>query len=168
MVTAPTRRAALTIMAGMTLMPAAALASEVVELEWDDLLPKGETAVQRALQGLIDHDNLDLSSQQPASTGVRSEWNGQMVRISGFVVPIATSGTAVTAFILAPFVGACIHVPPPPANQLVFVTTQDPFESEGLYAPVNVTGKIAVSTMSTHLAQVGYALAAESIVPFRG
>lgn len=99
---------------------------------------------------------------------VRTDWNGRIVRLPGFIVPIDTVGTAVTAFILVPYVGACIHVPPPPANQLVFVTTEDPYESEGLYAPVNVTGMFGVAAISTHLAQIGYALSAEKIEPFRG
>lgn len=162
-----TRREAFALLAGATVVPKAAFADDVIDLEWTDLLPEGETPIPRALQSLIDHTGPDLSSAQPASTGVRSDWNGKIVRLPGFVVPIETQGTAVTAFILVPFVGACIHVPPPPANQLVFVTTSDPYESEGLYAPVNVTGMFGVSALSTHLAQVGYALSAEKIEPFR-
>ena len=162
-----TRRNALTLFAGATMMPQTAFADDVIDLEWEDLLPKGQTVIPRALQALINHDGPDLSSQQPASTGVRTDWNGQIVRLPGFIVPIDMVGTAVTAFILVPFVGACIHVPPPPANQLVFVTTPEPYESKGLYEPVNVTGMFGVSAMSTHLAQIGYALSAEKIEPFR-
>ena len=166
MVRSLTRRSALTLLAGATVLPHTASADEIIDLEWEDLLPEGQTTIPRALQSLIEHDGPALYSQQPASTGVRSDWNGQIVRLPGFVVPIDTVGTAVTAFILVPYVGACIHVPPPPANQLVFVTTQQPYDSAGLYAPVNVTGMFGVSAMSTHLAQIGYALSAEKIEPF--
>ena len=162
-----TRRHALALLSGTALLPQAAFAEDVIDLEWEDLLPNGETTIPRALRSLIEHDGPDLSSQQPASSGVRSDWNGQIVRLPGFIVPVDTVGTAVTAFILAPFVGACTHVPPPPANQLVFVTTEEPYETAGLYAPVNVTGMFGVSAMSTHLAQIGYALSAEKIEPFR-
>ena len=148
-------------------MPRVAFADTVIDLEWEDLLPEGQIVIPRALQSLINHDGPDLSSQQPPSTGVRTDWNGQIVRLPGFVVPIEMVGTAVTAFILVPFVGACIHVPPPPANQLVFVTTPEPYDSKGLYEPVNVTGMFGVSAMTTHLAQIGYALSAEKIEPFR-
>jgi len=72
----------------------------------------------------------------------------------------------VTAFILVPFVGACIHVPPPPANQLVFVTTEKPYESEGLYEPVNVIGMFGTASTRTQLADVAYALSADSIEPY--
>ena len=161
-----TRRSVLTLLAAATALPHAASADEIIDLEWEDLLPEGQTTIPRALQGLIEHDGPDLSNQQPASTGVRSDWNGKIVRLPGYIVPIDTDGTAVTAFILVPYVGACIHVPPPPANQLVFVTTPEPYESAGLYDPVNVTGMFGVSAMSTHLAQIGYALSAEKIEPF--
>ena len=162
------RRRAMTLLAGAAVLPHAAFADDVIDLEWEDLLPEGQSTIPRALQSLIEHDGPDLSNQQPVSTGVRSDWNGQIVRLPGFIVPIDTVGTAVTAFILVPYVGACIHVPPPPANQLVFVTTEEPYESEGLYAPVNVTGMFGASAISTHLAQIGYALSAEKIEPFRG
>jgi hypothetical protein len=167
MVAPLTRRKALALLAGSAVMPRVAFADTVIDLEWEDLLPEGQIVIPRALQSLINHDGPDLSSQQPPSTGVRTDWNGQIVRLPGFIVPIEMVGTAVTAFILVPFVGACIHVPPPPANQLVFVTTPEPYDSKGLYEPVNVTGMFGVSAMTTHLAQIGYALSAEKIEPFR-
>jgi hypothetical protein len=119
------------------------------------------------LQGLIEHDQAPLSSQQPESNGVRTDWNGQIVRLPGFIVPIDYSGTGVTAFILVPFVGACVHVPPPPANQLVFVTSPEPYESSGLFEPVNVIGMFGVSSLSTQLADIAYALSADRIEPYR-
>lgn len=144
-----------------------ARARDIVDLQWHDLLPEGEVFVPNVLQDLIDHDGPSLSSQQPASSGVRTDWNGQVVRLPGFIVPLDQRGTGVVAFILVPFVGACIHVPPPPANQLVFVTTEEPYESAGLFEPVQVTGLFSVSSVSTYLADVGYALTAENIKPFR-
>ena len=84
----------------------------------------------------------------------------------GFIVPIDYEGTGVTAFILVPYAGACIHVPPPPANQLVFVTTDAPYLSKGLFEAVNVIGRFDVALTSTELAEVGYALKADSIEPY--
>jgi uncharacterized protein len=108
-----------------------------------------------------------LSREQPASTGVRTDWNGQIVRLPGYIVPIDHNGTGVTAFILVPYVGACVHVPPPPANQLVFVTTPTPYENKGLFEAVNVIGMFGVSSVSTQLAEIGYALSADKIEPYR-
>ena len=99
--------------------------------------------------------------------GVRTEWNNQIVRLPGFIVPIDYSGTGVTAFILVPYVGACVHVPPPPANQLVFVTTNDPYEGTGLFEAVNVTGMFGTASMSTQLADIAYALSADQIEHYR-
>ncbi len=161
------RRAVLAGMAATSLIPGFARAEDFIDLEWDDLLPEDQTALPYSLQELIDHDSAPMSSAQPASTGVRTEWNGQIVRLPGFIVPIEHRGTGVSAFILVPYVGACVHVPPPPANQLVFVTTDTPYESDGLFEPVNVTGMFGVSSISTHLADIGYALSADKIEPFR-
>ncbi len=77
------------------------------------------------------------------------------------------TGAGVSTFILVPYVGACIHVPPPPANQLVFVTTGTPYESSGLFEAVNVTGMFGTASTSTQLADIGYALSADLIEPFR-
>ncbi|WP_240512154.1 DUF3299 domain-containing protein [Pseudoruegeria sp. SK021] len=145
-----------------------ARAEDYIDLDWEDLLPVGQTPVPSALPDVKPHDEgTQLSSQQPASSGVRTDWNGKVVRLPGYVIPIEYTGTGVTAFILAPFVGACIHVPPPPANQLIFVTTSKPYEIDGLFEPVNVIGMFGVSSLSTHLADIGYALSADRIEPYR-
>lgn len=141
-------------------------ADDVVDLEWEDLLP-ADAALHEALRGVIAHDNATLAEQQPQSLGVRHDWNGQTVRLPGFIIPIEHKGTGVTAFILAPYVGACVHVPPPPANQLVFVTTQEPYETAGLFEPVNVIGMFGAAPRSTQLAQIGYAISADEITPYR-
>ena len=160
------RRAVLAGMATAALVPHAARADDVVDLAWEDLLPENTVAIPQVFQDLIDHDQPPLSSQQPPSSGVRTDWNGQVVRMPGFIVPIDYSGTGVTAFILVPYVGACVHVPPPPANQLVFVTTAEPYDSKGLFEPVHVTGMFGVSSTFTQLAEVGYALSADEIAPY--
>ncbi|MFT5631898.1 MAG: hypothetical protein ACI84R_003249 [Candidatus Azotimanducaceae bacterium] len=161
------RRHLIASLAAFGLTPQLAWAEEYIDLDWKDLVPEGQTIIPPMLQGLIDHDQAPLSNQQPQSTGVRHDLNGQIVRLPGFIVPIDFSGASVTAFILVPFVGACVHVPPPPANQLVFVTTQEPYESSGMFEPVNVIGMFGVSSMSTQLADIAYALSADQIEPFR-
>lgn len=136
-----------------------------IDLKWKDLLP-GDDDVATAFQGIINHDDVPLSSEQPASSGVRSDWNGMVVRLPGYIVPIDQSADGVTAFLLVPFVGACVHVPPPPANQLVFVTSSIPYPSKGLFEAVNVTGMFGVSSMRAQGAEIGYALSADRVEPF--
>ncbi len=159
------RRPLLAGMAAMAL-PRAAWASDFIDLNWTDLIPEGESKMPAFIQGLIDHDVPAMSAMQPPSSGVRTDWNGQTVRLPGYVVPIDYSGTGVTAFILVPFVGACVHVPPPPAHQLVFVTTEEPYEGKGLFEAVNVTGMFGTASTLTQLAQISYALSADHIEPF--
>ena len=154
-------------MGALAAMPQVAQAEDYIDLEWADLVPAGQPAPLPIIPELLQHDQAPLLSQQPSSHGVRTDWNGQVVRLPGFILPINYLGKGVTAFILAPFVGACVHVPPPPANQLVFVTTNDPYESTGLYEPVNVIGMFGTASMSTQLADISYALSADKIVPYK-
>lgn len=161
-----TRRAVLAFAAATPMLPNFAFAEEIFDLDWDDLLPEGQPFVPNTLRDLIQHDEPALPSQQPESTGVRTDWNGKLVRLPGFIVPIDYHGVGVTAFLLVPFVGACVHVPPPPANQLVFVTTKEPYESEGLYEPVSVVGMFSTVSTRTQLAESGYVLSAENIGPY--
>jgi uncharacterized protein len=158
----PSRRALLLGLAAAGLARAG-FADTVIDLEWRDLLPEDDFSLPGNLAGILPHDESSLAARQPASTGVRTDWTGRIVRMSGFIVPIDQRGTGVIAFILVPYVGACVHVPPPPANQLVFVTTETPYESSGMFEPVTVTGMFGTASMSTQLADIGYALSAEDI-----
>ena len=76
------------------------------------------------------------------ATSVVGELNGTTIRMPGFVLPIEYDGTKVTEFLLVPWVGACIHTPPPPANQIVHVVVDESQarESKGIFEPVWVTG----------------------------
>lgn len=166
MVAAPDRRS---VLLGLALIGLAGRgrAEAVADLTWKDLLPAGDTSPPGSLRAIVPHDESGAAAGQPMSTGMRTDWNGRIVRLSGFVLPIDHRGTGVTAFILVPYVGACVHVPPPPANQLVFVTTSTPYDSAGLFEAVTVTGMFGTASTSTQLADIGYALSAEDIRPYR-
>jgi len=73
-----------------------------------------------------------------------AELNGENIRIPGYLLPLEFEDRKVVEFLLVPWVGACIHTPPPPANQLVHVRYPQGVEFEGLYAPVWVKGRIEV------------------------
>ncbi len=64
-----------------------------------------------------------------------------------------------------PFVGACIHVPPPPANQIIYVKSDKGFEVTGAFDPVSVVGTMKTETAFTGLADAGYSIEAESVDP---
>ena len=94
---------------------------------------------------------------------VVSSLNGKRVRIGGYVVPLDFESTTVKEFLLVPFVGACIHVPPPPANQIVYVKSEKGFELANTFDAVTVTGTIKTEAAFTGLADAGYSLDAESV-----
>ena len=100
--------------------------------------------------------------------------DGRVVKLPGYVLPLDFDGTLVKSFLLVPYVGACIHVPPPPPNQIVFVQPKDGFKSPELFAPVWVTGRISTGMNKTSLTLVdgssdvnfGYALQATTVEPY--
>ena len=67
-------------------------------------------------------------SDEAKEPSVVASLNGRRVRLSGYVVPLKHKGRRVSEFLLVPYVGACIHVPPPPQNQIVYVTTKIPIK----------------------------------------
>lgn len=89
--------------------------------------------------------------------------DGKRVHIGGYIVPLDFEATRVKEFLLVPFVGACIHVPPPPANQIVYVKAEQGFDVKGTFDPVWVTGTLKVTPAFTGLAEAGYSLTAEKV-----
>lgn len=157
------------LIAGLTLGMVArgATAEDVIELDWEDLLPKAEAGLAARLRGIIEHGDPGHDQSASRSSDVRTDWNGAIVRLSGFALPLDMEGSGVTLFLLVPYVGACVHVPPPPPNQLVLVSTQTPYTFDSLFSPVTVMGMFGTSATSTQLADIGYALSADDIQPFQ-
>lgn len=140
-----------------------------IELSWRDLVPHSGGTELDALRemGVVEHGQLSTPFDQEKGGAVTTEYNGKVVRIPGYLVPLDFDGTSVTAGLLVPYVGACIHVPPPPPNQLIYVTADgSPYEAKGLFEPVYVTGMFGTSAATTQLAEVGYALSADLIEPY--
>ena len=103
-----------------------------------------------------------------------SSLDKKVIKLPGYVLPVDFKGTLVKTFLLVPYVGACIHVPPPPPNQIVYVEADKPFKSEELFAPVWVTGPLRVGKGAKNLELVdgandvnyGYSLKATRIDPY--
>jgi uncharacterized protein len=93
---------------------------------------------------------------------------GKRVHIGGYIVPLSFDSTRVKDFLLVPFVGACIHVPPPPANQIIYVKIDQGVDVQGTFDPVWVTGTLKVAPTFTGLADAGYSLEAEKVEPRPG
>jgi len=164
------RQVALQIAAFASLgaLPADA-STDPIELEWEDLIPaENKGLLYETLQGLgiVEHGQISTPFDQEAASAVVTEYNGKLVRIPGFAVPLDFAGTAVSTFVLVPYFGACIHVPPPPPNQLVFVQTKTPFEGESMWDPIYATGIFGAAATATQLAEVGYAMTEAEITPY--
>ncbi len=139
-----------------------------IELGWDDLVPTADGTTMERLrkQGIIQHGELSTPFDQDTAAEVTTEFNGKLVRIPGYLVPLEFQDHYVTSALLVPYVGACIHVPPPPPNQLIYITTETPYEFQSLFEPVWVVGTFGTAAASTQLAEVGYMLVAEKIDPY--
>ena len=98
----------------------------------------------------------------------------RLVRIPGYALPLEFTGAAVTEFLLVPYFGACIHVPPPPPNQMVFVTLKRPYAMTRLFEPVWITGRMKVESGSRSLSfvdgtaalETGYSIDGSRIEPY--
>ena len=158
------RRMTLAFLSLSALAPSRLLAASPREITWDDLIPPGVPYSEIIGQGEIDDLNdtwVPLFDEN--ATKLNDALNGTLIRMPGYIIPLEFSGDGVTEFILVPYVGACIHVPPPPANQLVLVRTEKAWPSNQLWEAVWVTGTLRTELLSTDLAQIGYTLRSEEI-----
>ena len=93
---------------------------------------------------------------------------GKRVSIPGFMVPLEDDLEQVTEFLLVPYAGACIHVPPPPPNQIVYVKMQKTTKIHVTFTdPIMVTGTLQISTVQSPYGDVSYDLSGESVVPYQ-
>ena len=161
----------------VTLLLACGLAhAEIPETDWLDLMPKSD---QKALEAMpdIDHNSPEALGTFDSKGGLKQSkglpagmysaktvpaMNGKEIRLGGYPVPLETDAKGrSTLFFLVPYPGACIHVPPPPPNQLVLVRFPKGLKIEDIYTPLWVVGKLKVEKVSNDLADAAYAMDAE-------
>lgn len=144
-------------------------------------LAREQAGTKRLQQEGLDVDALlvrrkELARQRKQQgDALNAALDGQTVRLPGYVLPLEITGKKVTEFLLVPWVGACIHTPPPPPNQIVHVRADAPFEVTSLFAPVWVTGRLAAGAVRRELTlldgssdiDIGYTVRASRIEPFR-
>lgn len=151
-------------------------AAQFRDISWDDLIP----ADWKPEELFKDFDFAELTDNDPRALELmkklREEWdrapvvqalNGQRVRIPGFVVPLDNEGGAIRDFLLVPYFGACIHTPPPPANQLIHVQPDKPVPGKWNMAPVWVSGELAVERYDSDLGNAGYRLRGVRVEEFK-
>lgn len=144
--------------------PTSILAATAREITWDDLIPPGLPYSEIIGEGEVDEANDTWSPIYDANaTKLNEALDGAYIKMPGFVIPFEIGAEGVTNFMLVPYVGACLHTPPPPANQLVMVNATDPWPSDELWDPVWVTGTMRTKLQSTELGQTGYAISADEM-----
>ncbi|MDR2340131.1 MAG: DUF3299 domain-containing protein [Deltaproteobacteria bacterium] len=99
---------------------------------------------------------------------INPKMNGKPVRIPGFVVPLDFSGAEMREFFLVPFFGACIHVPPPPPNQIIHVTSEKGLKGIEAMEIVWVYGKLLTERYeSGEMGAAGYSIPADLVEIYR-
>ena len=150
-------------------------------VEWLDLMPKKDLDallnppdyISEMEEGAFEDEILtelrnmpkevsDPYQQALVSTEVIKGMDGQRIRIPGFVVPLEFGeNKKVTQFFLVPYFGACIHVPPPPPNQIIFVTSKKGLAIKELYDPLWISGIISTSRIENDVALAAYKMEME-------
>lgn len=158
------RRAMITLAAASTALPRSAFANTPTEITWDDLIPPGVPYSEIIAEGVMDERNDIWRPVFDANaTKLNPALDGAYIKMPGFIIPIDLSTAGVSSFVLVPYMGACLHTPPPPPNQLVFVTTDTPWPSDNLWDAVWVTGQMRHGLQTTEVADTGYVLGAEKM-----
>ena len=149
----------------------------LLDLSWEDLIPEGFRANAvldqydpEMIAQLTDDDPLiieimDKLQQAYQSAPVQGALDSLPVRLGGYIAPLEITPEGVTEFLLVPYFGACIHTPPPPSNQIIYVKTAIPVAESLLMDGIWVSGRLSVVAADTDLAMAGYTLYAEHIVP---
>lgn len=151
------------------------------QIGWQQLLPEPDKKIlqhyQSATQAPLADQmlrSLQASTDQAYraslySTNTVASLIGKAVAVSGFVVPIDVSENRhITSFFLVPYYGACIHFPPPPPNQMIFIRLSDGLALDSIQTPVTVTGILQRGLFEDPLGTSAYILNASQVDTFVG
>lgn len=145
-------------------------------IQWDELMP-ADWDPMKDLKGL---DIAGLSDADPRAQKMlqrlREVWDaapvnpkiaGQSVRIPGYVVPLEETKDGLKEFLLVPYFGACIHTPPPPANQIIHVLPRQPAKGVRSMDAVWISGVLATVRTDSFMGAASYRLEAVKVEPYR-
>jgi uncharacterized protein len=155
---------------------AAPPAAEVRTISWEQLVPEGWDPM-KDFRG-IDFNLLDDGDPRAMQMmkRLREVWDaaptndalvGQTVRLPGFVVPLEDSNDGMREFLLVPYFGACIHSPPPPANQIIHVLPKSPAKGLRSMDAVWISGTLALERTDSYMGVSGYRIEAVRVEPYR-
>jgi hypothetical protein len=155
-----------------------AASSEPTAIRWEELIPSGwkpDPKLQLlANQAFLLQDGSDKANEY--MNKLREEWdrapvvdkyNQQFVKIPGYVVSLGGEREAIKEFLLVPYFGACIHTPPPPANQIIHVQSGKKWAGIQSMDPVWVEGILQTQRQDTTMGSSGYALKASKVTLYK-
>jgi len=164
------------------------LLAEPRTITWDDLSPPQEFGTkmafnkESAIKGIPGESEFDggkeelsmfledmnfMKSMQLKGGFINSKLNEKEIKLAGYVTPLSFDGDQVTEFLFVPYKGACIHVPPPPANQIIYVKAAEGLETDSLFFPVWIIGVLRANAVSTVMAEVGYSIEKAKVLPYQ-
>lgn len=155
--------------------PAAKASAGYREIGWEDLLPKGWDPMAPFkgldLARLNDRDPRAIEAMEKlqaawAEAPVEPALRGSKIRIPGFIIPLDRQGDLVSELLLVPYFGACIHTPPPPANQIIHVVLKKPISGLRMMDAYWINGTLDLARGDTGLGVYGYRLKAEAMQPY--
>lgn len=160
---------------------------------WEDLVPEGdneeldrqyqayyESLLKQNSQSMMDagnaggYDGIAEGSEldkmpQLGTFNVVNELDGERVRLPGFVLPFEYNASGqITEFLLVPYFGACVHTPPPPPNQIVYVTAPKPVPLGEQWEPIWATGILRAKSNMNDLGDAAYTLEIEAWETYDG
>jgi hypothetical protein len=155
--------------------PARPAAGAPRTITWDALVPQGWDPFKEFKD--LNFQMLDDGDPRAAAMlkKMRDVWDnapvntalvGQQVRIPGFIVPLEDSKDGLKEFLLVPYFGACIHSPPPPANQIVHVLPRSPAKGLRSMDAVWITGTLTTGRTDSYMGAAGYRIDAQGIAPY--
>ena len=154
---------------------------EASVVKWEELIPVSANSFLSPgdpqssgtyVPPVHDENNFDdtIVLESPAfPTGVVETLNGQEIRIPGYIVPLELDSVGnVREFFLVPYVGACVHLPPPPPNQIVYVLPEMELKLESMWEPFWIEGMMSTEQHISNVGIAGYTVRATKIEVFDG
>ena len=161
------------VLAFLLLVATPLWAADPKELTWSEMIPPDappeapDMTPLHDLSQMGDMETAPAAKQDLPNAPVVAALDGQLIRLPGYIVPLEVSEDGrTTDFLLVPYFGACIHVPPPPSNQIVHVTSKEGVKLDELYQPYWIVGAMQVKASTSELADAGYQMDAQKIVVY--
>ena len=154
--------------------------TEKTPISWSDLLPQDEREALEDYKEPSEEEFIrqiteamqaatDRSYRPPPSVNIVEELVGRAISIPGFIVPIdINEDKTIRSYFLVPYYGACIHYPPPPPNQMIFVELIDGFSELDIRQPYTIEGFLGNELFEDPLGTSAYVLDAVRIEKFYG